>query len=423
MTTYAYDAQALVPTAAKTSAYTAAVNDLVIVDGTSSSVVITLPTAPPNLSTVGVKRYDATYTSANIPTVARGGSDAFLGGGTTAFQLPLQGQAVIFQYSAGTAQWLVRSTDEPLSGLDLRYLNQNTTGNAGGITGKTTPTGALVGTSDTQALTNKDLTGSGNTFPTLNQNTTGTAAGITGKSTPTGSLVGTSDTQVLTNKDLTGAGNTFPTLNQGTTGNAATATKLATARNINGVAFDGSAAVTVPDGTNSIFTPADYGWIAWSGDPMAQYTGIAPTNGYAYFTMIPVRSACTITNILMAVTTVGASMVSGENFAGLFNTSGTLLSATADQSSTWAGTTGLKTMALTTPQSVSAGLYYVAFFTNGTTIPKFSYNAAQVSIYGGNSGTYPRFGLDTAHSGLTTAFHSPATIISSSTSLFWAGVS
>lgn len=59
-------------------------------------------------------------------------------------------------------------------------------------------------------------------------------------------LVGTTAAQALTNKDLTGAGNTFPTFNQNTTGNAATATKLATARNINGVAFDGSADITIP---------------------------------------------------------------------------------------------------------------------------------------------------------------------------------
>jgi len=37
----------------------------------------------------------------------------------------------------------------------------------------------------------------------------------------------------------------FPTLNQSTTGNAATATKLAATKNINGVAFDGSADITV----------------------------------------------------------------------------------------------------------------------------------------------------------------------------------
>ena len=37
----------------------------------------------------------------------------------------------------------------------------------------------------------------------------------------------------------------FPTLNQSTTGNAASATKFAAARNINGVAFDGSADITI----------------------------------------------------------------------------------------------------------------------------------------------------------------------------------
>lgn len=120
---YVYSSGALtpVPTATQTANYTANVNDFVIVDGTSGSPVITLPTTPPNFSTVGVKRYDATYTPANIPTVAPGGSDAFLGGSTTALQLLLQGQVAILQYNATTAQWFVRSTDEPLSQLDLRY--------------------------------------------------------------------------------------------------------------------------------------------------------------------------------------------------------------------------------------------------------------------------------------------------------------
>ena len=42
---------------------------------------------------------------------------------------------------------------------------------------------------------------------------------------------------------------TWPTFNQSTTGNAATATKLATARTINGVSFDGTANITVADST------------------------------------------------------------------------------------------------------------------------------------------------------------------------------
>jgi len=46
--------------------------------------------------------------------------------------------------------------------------------------------------------------------------------------------------------------NDVPTLNQSTTGNAATATKLATTRAINGVNFDGSAAITVTADANTL---------------------------------------------------------------------------------------------------------------------------------------------------------------------------
>lgn len=62
------------------------------------------------------------------------------------------------------------------------------------------------------------------------------------KTVPTGATVGTTDSQALTNKNLAGAGNTFPTFNQNTTGSAA---KLTTARTINGTAFDGTANITI----------------------------------------------------------------------------------------------------------------------------------------------------------------------------------
>ncbi len=58
-----------------------------------------------------------------------------------------------------------------------------------------------------------------------------------------------SATATLTNKDLTSGTNTFPTFNQDTSGNSATATKLLTARNINGVAFDGTGNITIADST------------------------------------------------------------------------------------------------------------------------------------------------------------------------------
>lgn len=65
---------------------------------------------------------------------------------------------------------------------------------------------------------------------------------VTTAGTNSASVVTVGGTQTLTNKDLTSGTNTFPTFNQNTTGSAAT---LTTARNINGVAFNGSADITV----------------------------------------------------------------------------------------------------------------------------------------------------------------------------------
>lgn len=136
-------------------------------------------------------------------------------------------------------------------------------------------TSITVDKTTAQALTNKDLTGAGNTFPTFNQNTTGSAAKWTTARNLAGNSVdgsanvafankfivqGTTDTGlsgaqflgalgtgIVKNTTTTGVlsiavAADFPTLNQNTTGSAAT---LTTPRAINGTNFDGSAAITV----------------------------------------------------------------------------------------------------------------------------------------------------------------------------------
>lgn len=75
-------------------------------------------------------------------------------------------------------------------------------------------------------------------------------AGVISDETGSGALVfANSPTLVTPALGTPASGNlancTFPTLNQSTSGNAATATVLATARNINGVSFNGSANITV----------------------------------------------------------------------------------------------------------------------------------------------------------------------------------
>ena len=101
-------------------------------------------------------------------------------------------------------------------------------------------------------------------IPTLNQNTSGTSAGLTGSpSVELTNIVGAaaSVTGIVTATTFVGAltgnvtGNVSGTSGS-TTGNAATATKLATARTIAGVSFDGSADISLNN--NAITNGAGY---------------------------------------------------------------------------------------------------------------------------------------------------------------------
>jgi len=89
---------------------------------------------------------------------------------------------------------------------------------------------------------------------------TGLSKNGTTLSIDTATTVDLNTAQTLTNKTITGTftgpltGNTAGTHTGAVVGNADTATKLATARNINGVAFDGSAAITVKASTTNALT-------------------------------------------------------------------------------------------------------------------------------------------------------------------------
>lgn len=111
----------LIPTAVKTSNYSATANDYVPVDTTSGTVTVTLPSAPADGVRVGVKHVIQGGT--NAVTVARGGSDVFnKAGGSTSLSLPLLNQGFILQYKASTGIWYAQSGDTPLSQLDARFL-------------------------------------------------------------------------------------------------------------------------------------------------------------------------------------------------------------------------------------------------------------------------------------------------------------
>lgn len=127
---------------------------------------------------------------------------------------------------------------------------------------------------------------------------------------------------------------------------------------------------TLPGGEGMAF-PSDQGLIAWSYDPAIPSNGSAPASGTIQLVKLIIRNACTVTNVLANVSGAGATLTAGQNLAGLYNSAGTLLSATADQSGSWTST-GLKTMALSAAQAVQPGAYWVALLSVGTTPPTFA---------------------------------------------------
>lgn len=124
-------------------------------------------------------------------------------------------------------------------------------------------------------------------------------------------LVTLAATQALTHKDLTGTGNTFPTFNQSTTGSAAT---LTTPRSIYGNNFDGSAALaqiiastfggtgngfaklsgpttsektfTLPNASANVLTDNALVTVAQGGSGAGTLTGILKGNGTSAFTAV-----------------------------------------------------------------------------------------------------------------------------------------
>jgi Pectate lyase superfamily protein len=118
------------------------------------------------------------------------------------------------------------------------------------------------------------------------------------------------------------------------------------------------------------FQPSDQNLIAWSYDPTANANSTAlATSGVIHLVKVNVRYPTTITNILYQVATEGSGLTTGENFVGLYDSTGTLRGTSADMTATWNTTDGFYTTPLVTPYTAAAGFYYVAFVANGTTGP------------------------------------------------------
>jgi hypothetical protein len=154
--------------------------------------------------------------------------------------------------------------------------------------------------------------------------------------------------------------------------------------------------------------PASLGYLEWAYDPAAAGTVSVATAGLLQLTRVQIRKPRTVTNVHVHVGVAGSGFTSGQNFAGLWSSAGTLLAITADQSTPWA-TAGEQVMALASTQAVSVGYVYVGWWTRASSRPQMSGVAVGAGAWNaGTSGSALRFA--TADSGLTTSGTAPSSL-------------
>lgn len=118
--------------------------------------------------------------------------------------------------------------------------------------------------------------------------------------------------------------------------------------------------------------PGERGFKSWTLQPEAtQSLGTIAVSGAMRLQRHKLRVASTITNLHMGVLVVGSGLVASQNFMGIYDTSGSLLAQTGDQSTNWT-TAGMRTSPLTAPINLPPGDFYVGFLANGTTPPTFA---------------------------------------------------
>lgn len=137
------------------------------------------------------------------------------------------------------------------------------------------------------------------------------------------------------------------------------------------------------DARASLFDPVRSGFKAWNVPWSCSSEGqILPTAALVHAVKVFLPGPMTVTNLHNFVVTAGATLTSGQCWAGLYSAAGAQLGLSATQHTAWEST-GLKTMALVTPVAVSGEFVWVTFVASGTTLPTFA-TCTEIAV--GNAG-------------------------------------
>lgn len=171
------------------------------------------------------------------------------------------------------------------------------------------------------------------------------------------------------------------------------------------------------------FGPADLGFLAWNYDcHLAQNASILTAAGTVWCARIRFSAITSVTNLHVNLSTAGATLTANQCIAGIYQ-SGALVASTADQSASWAGSTGIKTMALSGgPFTLQPGDALIAFYANGSTLPTFARTVLAAGLANGlSTGSSSRFA--TADTGRTTSLPATLGTMTATSAAYWVAVS
>lgn len=206
------------------------------------------------------------------------------------------------------------------------------------------------------------------------------AADIAGKQT---TLVSGTNIKTVNGTTLLGSGD-LSTTQTTVSGNAGTATTLQTSRNINGVAFNGSADITVD---NDLLAYAALGSpiLCQTVNQRLEYsnTSTALVDGQIKYEAIYLPKAATLTGLKVYVRVLGNYTGDNNNRVGLYSYSGgtlTLVASSTNSGTLWtSAANAIQTIPFSSTYNASAGLYFAAFLYNNsaqTTAPALASGVA-----------------------------------------------
>ena len=172
--------------------------------------------------------------------------------------------------------------------------------------------------------------------------------------------------------------------------------------------------------------PRDHGLLGWTFDPGLTQASNVLTTGTQYFAKIWVPRTVTFTSIMFNVVTAGATLTAGANNLALYNSAGTQIATTPDQTTTYT-TTGVQTVNFTTPVTVTGGLgvfVWAGVKSSGTTPVTLSRIAVTASFNNVNLAVASAriFTNGTNAATLMPASITPASNTVTTTTYYWLGL-